>query len=92
MLACLGLRELRSNDLFGRANQRAVGLIGRVAPRNSPYGRAQRGRTLKLWGASAIARSVPHERLVRHYFAGHVLVHTTYDSLQARSVSVLKPI
>ncbi|MDO9210179.1 MAG: hypothetical protein Q7V48_05445, partial [Deltaproteobacteria bacterium] len=28
--------------LFGRANQRAVGQIGRGAPRNSPFGRAQR--------------------------------------------------
>jgi len=26
------------------------------------------------------------------YFSGHVLVHTTYDSLQALSVSVLNPI
>jgi len=36
---------MRSNDLFERANQRAVGLIGRVRKRNSPFGRAQRGRT-----------------------------------------------
>jgi len=43
-----------SNDLFGRANQRAVGLIGRVATRNSPYGRAQRDRTLK--SAAAVRR------------------------------------
>ena len=31
--------------LFDRANQRAVGLIGRGRTRNSPFGRAQRGRT-----------------------------------------------
>ncbi|MBU2262909.1 MAG: hypothetical protein KKF02_13465, partial [Proteobacteria bacterium] len=37
-----------SNDLFGRANQRAVGLIGRGAPRNSPFGRAQRDRTINI--------------------------------------------
>ena len=38
----------RSNDLFGRANQRVVGLIGRGAPRNSPFGRAQRDRTFEV--------------------------------------------
>jgi hypothetical protein len=37
-----------SNDLFGRANQRAVGLIGRVPTRNSPFGRAQRDRTINI--------------------------------------------
>jgi len=37
---------MRSNDLFDRANQRKVGLIGRVRKLNSPYGRAQRGRTI----------------------------------------------
>ncbi len=52
MLACLGRRDLRSNDLFDRANQRVVGLIGRVRPRNSPYGRAQRGRTINILGWS----------------------------------------
>ena len=52
MLACLGRRDLRSNDLFDRANQRVVGLIGRVRPRNSPYGRAQRGRTKSSAGAA----------------------------------------
>ena len=31
--------------LFGRANQRAVGQIGRGTPLNSPFGRAQRDRT-----------------------------------------------
>jgi hypothetical protein len=40
--------EMRSNDLFDRANQRAVGLIGRVRKLNSPYGRAQRGRTINI--------------------------------------------
>ena len=48
MLACQGRRDLRSNDLFDRANQRVVGLIGRVRTRNSPYGRAQRGRTINI--------------------------------------------
>jgi len=48
MLACQGRRDLRSNDLFDRANQRVVGLIGRVRMRNSPYGRAQRGRTINI--------------------------------------------
>ncbi|MCX5855774.1 MAG: hypothetical protein NTZ24_14595, partial [Deltaproteobacteria bacterium] len=42
-------RAKGSNDLFGRANQRAVGLIGRVPTRNSPYGRAQRGRTQLIY-------------------------------------------
>ena len=45
----------RSNDLFERANQRAVGLIGRVRPRNSPFGRAQRGRTLGISGRTLFA-------------------------------------
>ena len=48
MLAWQGRRDLRSNDLFDRANQRVVGLIGRVRMRNSPYGRAQRGRTINI--------------------------------------------
>jgi hypothetical protein len=54
MLGCQGRRDLRSNDLFDRANQRKVGLIGRVRMRNSTYGRAQRGRTKKSPGASAL--------------------------------------
>jgi len=37
--------ECARTILFDRANQRAVGLIGRVRKRNSPFGRAQRGRT-----------------------------------------------
>ncbi len=68
MLACLGLRELRSNDLFGRANQRAVGLIGRVRPRNSPFGRAQRGRTKKSAGAQRSAALVLLSGLVIEAF------------------------
>ena len=48
MLAWQGRWDLRSNDLFDRANQRVVGLIGRVRTRNSPYGRAQRGRTINI--------------------------------------------
>ena len=40
---------MRSNDLFGRASQRAVGLIGRVPTRNSLYMvRAQRDRTINI--------------------------------------------
>ncbi|MBU1208825.1 MAG: hypothetical protein KKH04_18185, partial [Proteobacteria bacterium] len=38
--------ECARTILFGRANQRAVGQIGRGAPRNSPFGRAQRDRTM----------------------------------------------
>ena len=41
--------------LFGRANQRAVGQIGRGVPRNSPFGRAQRDRTQKA-AASGTSR------------------------------------
>ena len=33
-----------------------------------------------------------HQSIIFDYFEGHVLVHTAYDSRQARSVSVLKPI
>jgi len=45
-----------SNDLFERANQRAVGLIGRVRKRNSPFGRAQRGRTPAITGGKTAAK------------------------------------
>ncbi len=55
MLAWQGRWDLRSNDLFDRANQRVVGLIGRVRTRNSPYGRAQRGRMKKSAGAQRAA-------------------------------------
>jgi hypothetical protein len=50
MLACQDRRDLHSNDLFGRANQRAVGLIGR----------AQRGRTINIptWFLSVFGENV----------------------------------
>jgi hypothetical protein len=64
MLACQGRRDLRSNDLFDRANQRVVGLIGRVRMRNSPYGRAQRFGNEKLTGSGPQARD-PVQRLVK---------------------------
>jgi len=58
-----------SNDLFGRASQRAVGLIGRVRKRNSPFGRAQRDRTftltVRLETRSARIQTIPVERVVR---------------------------
>jgi hypothetical protein len=44
---------LRSNDLFDRANQRVVGLIGRVRMRNSRSRSAQRFGNDKLSGGNA---------------------------------------
>jgi hypothetical protein len=63
MLACQGRRDLRSNDLFGRANQRAVGLIGRVRTSNSPFGRANQ-RAVGLIGRGA-PRNSPFGRAQR---------------------------
>ena len=68
-LSCRTARTI----LFGRANQRAVGQIGRGAPRNSPFGRAQRDRTASITGPVRRVRS-PYG--VQWMCCGHYFIDT----------------
>jgi hypothetical protein len=49
-------------------------------------GTASRSRFIRV-----TAKGIRKTRFVIAYWAGQVLVQTTYDSLHARNVSVLKP-